>query len=54
MSEETSLEEGVGLVLNVADDGPADKSGFQDGDVLLKMGSQMLGERGESEKGFGF
>ena len=34
-------EEGVGLVLNVADDGPAAKSGFQDGDVLLKMGSQM-------------
>ena len=57
VSEETrtanNLEEGVGLVLNVADDGPADKSGFQDGDVLLKIGTQMLGESGESDKRFG-
>ena len=51
--ESNNLDEGVGLTLNVAADGPADKSGFQDGDVLLKMGSQMLGESGESEKRFG-
>ena len=50
MRTANNLEEGVGLVLNVADDGPADKSGFQDGDVLLKIGTQMLGESGESEK----
>lgn len=57
VSEETrtanNIEEGVGLTLNVAEGGPADKSGFQDGDVLLKIGSQMVAERGESGKGFG-
>ena len=51
--EANNLEKGVGLVLNVADDGPADKSGFQDGDVLLKIGAQTVGESGESEKRFG-
>ena len=51
--EANNLEKGVGLVLNVADDGPADKSGFQDGDVLLKIGAQAVGESGESEKRFG-
>ena len=49
MRTANNLEEGVGLVLNV-DDGPLD--GFQDGDVLLKIGTQML-EKVESLKRFG-
>ena len=53
MRTANNIEEGVGLTLNVAEDGPADNSGFQDGDVLLNIGSQTVAERGESEKGFG-
>jgi hypothetical protein len=49
--EANNLEEGMGLTLNVAEDGPADKSGFMDGDVLLEIGSQAVSEMGESGKG---
>ena len=49
--EANNLEEGVGLILNVEEDGPADKSGFKDGDVLLTIGTQGVSGRGESGKG---
>lgn len=51
--EKYKIEEGMGLELGVAEDGPAAKSGFQDGDVLLKIGSQKVAARGESGKGVG-
>ena len=57
VSEETrekyNIEEGIGLELGVAEEGPAAKSGFQDGDVLLKIGSQTVAGRRGGEKGFG-
>lgn len=50
--EANNLEDGVGLTLNVAKEGPADKSGFKDGDILLKIGTQNVSGRGESGKGY--
>ena len=50
--EANNLEDGIGLTLNVAKDGPADKSGFLDEDILLKIGPQSVSGRGETGKGF--
>lgn len=49
--EANNLEEGIGLSINVAEDGPADKSGFIDEDVVLKIGSQAVSGMGESATG---